>query len=105
MLQFVDVEDIESFGVCVEGYRPNDETETVLRNWHSTTIEKRITSTLLHSHSGSVYELRGSIDRDLAFQLGYPAELIAMFANGFPENWKSTLKEFFYVVLVSLPAI
>ncbi|CAJ0608578.1 unnamed protein product [Cylicocyclus nassatus] len=103
VFKFIDVVDIESFGVCVEGYRPSDETETVLRNWHSTAIEKRITSTLLHSHSGSVYELRGSIDRDLAFQFGYPGELIDMFANGFPEDWKSTLKEYFYVVKTTNP--
>ncbi|KIH59313.1 SANTA protein, partial [Ancylostoma duodenale] len=97
VFKFIDVEDIESFGVCVEGYRPNDDTETVLRNWHSTAITKRITPTLLHSCSGSVYELRGSIDRELARQYGYPPELTELFLNGFPENWKSILKEYFYV--------
>ncbi|EPB70958.1 SANTA protein [Ancylostoma ceylanicum] len=149
VFKFIDVEDIESFGVCVEGYRPNDETETVLRNWHSTAIsvcailfviaslvmlascgiQKRITPSLLHSCSGSVYELRGSIDRELARQYGsffnyeiipllegscdtvhvissfegYPPELVELFLNGFPENWKSILKEYFYVVKTTNP--
>ncbi|KAL6734149.1 hypothetical protein Aduo_004720 [Ancylostoma duodenale] len=103
VFKFIDVEDIESFGVCVEGYRPNDDTETVLRNWHSTAITKRITPTLLHSCSGSVYELRGSIDRELARQYGYPPELTELFLNGFPENWKSILKEYFYVVKTTNP--
>ncbi|EYC08728.1 hypothetical protein Y032_0064g3501 [Ancylostoma ceylanicum] len=103
VFKFIDVEDIESFGVCVEGYRPNDETETVLRNWHSTAISKRITPSLLHSCSGSVYELRGSIDRELARQYGYPPELVELFLNGFPENWKSILKEYFYVVKTTNP--
>ncbi|KAK6028017.1 SANTA protein, partial [Ostertagia ostertagi] len=100
---FIDVEDIDSFGVCVEGYRPNDDTATVLRNWHSTAIEKRLSSSLLASHSGTIYELRGSIDRELAHQYGYPIELVTIFSNGFPENWKNVLKEYFHVVRTANP--
>ncbi|KAK5981818.1 hypothetical protein GCK32_000343 [Trichostrongylus colubriformis] len=98
VFKFIDVEDIESFGVCVEGYRPSDDTATILRNWHSTAIERRISSSLLASRSGTLYELRGSIDKELAHQYGYPIGLVATFANGFPENWKSVLKEYFDVV-------
>ncbi|KAK6734125.1 hypothetical protein RB195_017728 [Necator americanus] len=103
VFKFINGEDVDSFGVCVEGYRPSDDTETVLRNWHSTAIERRITSSLLQTSSGSVYELRGTIDKDLAHHYGYPAELVELFMNGFPENWKSILKEYFYVVKTTNP--
>ncbi|WKY00121.1 hypothetical protein Q1695_014748 [Nippostrongylus brasiliensis] len=96
VFKFVDKDD-EPIGVCVEGYRPNDDTETVLRNWHSTVIEKRVTSSLLMTRSGRMYELRGSIDRDLAILYGYPIQLIDSFTNGFPENWKSILQEYSYL--------
>ncbi|KAK6059573.1 SANTA protein [Cooperia oncophora] len=103
VFKFIDVEETETFEVCIEGYRPSDDTATVLRNWHSTAIEKRLSSTLLASRSGTIYELRGSIDRELAYQYGYPVDLVTAFANGFPENWKSILEEYFHVVKTANP--
>uniref|UniRef100_A0A1I7XCM0 SANTA domain-containing protein n=1 Tax=Heterorhabditis bacteriophora TaxID=37862 RepID=A0A1I7XCM0_HETBA len=83
------------FGVCVEGYRPNDATETILRNWHSTIIKERLTSTLLITRSGSTYELRGNMDETLATQYGYPSSLTDMFKCGFPPDWESVLREYY----------
>lgn len=105
VFKFIHYEDAESFGVSVEGYRPNDQTETTLRNWHSTAIEERISSSLLRSRSGSIYELRGCIDKELAHQYGYPAELVSMFTNGFPRNWKHILKKFSDAVRATIPLI
>ncbi|KAJ1363755.1 hypothetical protein KIN20_023686 [Parelaphostrongylus tenuis] len=101
--RFINCEHAESFGVTVEGYRANDPTETVLRNWHSTAIEERISSSLLRSRTGSIYELRGSIDKDLAYLYGYPTDLVSAFTDGFPENWKHLLKKFFDTVRTTVP--
>lgn len=101
--RFINYEDAESFGVTVEGYRANDQTETILRNWHSTAIEERISSSLLRSRTGTIYELRGPIDKDLAYLYGYPAHLVSAFAYGFPGNWKHLLKKFFDTVKTTIP--
>uniref|UniRef100_A0A7I4Y3U3 Myb-like domain-containing protein n=1 Tax=Haemonchus contortus TaxID=6289 RepID=A0A7I4Y3U3_HAECO len=101
--KYIDVEDIKSFGVCVEGYRPSDDTATTMRNWHSTAIQRRISSSLLESCTGTIYELRGSIDKELAFQYGYPFGLVTAFEYGFPENWRDILKQYFDVVKTTNP--
>ncbi|XP_045167447.2 mis18-binding protein 1-like isoform X2 [Mercenaria mercenaria] len=64
--------------------------------WHSSAIEKRLDKKRLMSSSGSVYRLKGNMDKLLSLNEGLPVKIIDKFSSGFPKEWQELIQEFLY---------
>eukprot|EP00058_Branchiostoma_floridae_P011647 XP_002597135.1 hypothetical protein BRAFLDRAFT_121299 [Branchiostoma floridae] len=80
----------KSTDIVVEGHRKQDPEH---QYWHSTAIVKRVTSRMVVTGSGTVYRLRGFIDRSMVLEQGFHAKVARAFKMGFPENWKEVLED------------
>ncbi|XP_035682277.1 protein bfr2-like [Branchiostoma floridae] len=80
----------KSTDIVVEGHRKQDPEH---QYWHSTAIVKRVTSRMVVTGSGTVYRLRGFIDRSMVLEQGFHAKIAKAFKTGFPENWKEVLED------------
>ncbi|XP_052768765.1 uncharacterized protein LOC128209009 [Mya arenaria] len=74
-------------GIQILGTRSNG------RVWHSTAIEERLDRNRLKSSSGSVYKLKGHMDKLLAIDTGLPEIVISKFKHGFPKEWLELVQE------------
>ncbi|CAH1263950.1 MIS18BP1 [Branchiostoma lanceolatum] len=79
-----------STDIVVEGHRKQDPEH---QYWHSTAIVKRMHSRMVVTGSGTMYKLRGLIDRAMVLEQGFPAKVAKAFKAGFPENWREVLED------------
>lgn len=76
--------------IYVEGYKVEDGAPTETQ-WHSTVIAARVGSHTVQTLSGSLYELKGSIDWHRTRQQGLTEATADAFKDGFPEDWIEVL--------------
>lgn len=80
-------------GVMVEG-RLKDAPDGEF--WHSSAIVKRQDPMTVVTQSGSVYKLRGEMDKKEALAIeGFSKRILESFVNGFPGNWRQLIQEHF----------
>ncbi|KAI8514724.1 hypothetical protein Bbelb_073150 [Branchiostoma belcheri] len=80
----------KSTDIVVEGHRKQDPEHQF---WHSTAIVKRVTSRTVVTGSGTVYQLRGVVDRAMVLEQGFHVKVARAFRTGFPENWKQVVED------------
>ncbi|XP_019633553.1 PREDICTED: uncharacterized protein LOC109476980 [Branchiostoma belcheri] len=80
----------KSTDIVVEGHRKQDPEHQF---WHSTAIVKRVTSRTVVTGSGTVYQLRGVVDRAMVLEQGFHVKVARAFRTGFPENWKQVIED------------
>lgn len=86
---------IQVFGIRYKGDRKgkskaNDQGEI----WHSSLILERVSSKLVKSKSGKVYELKGLFDSETCMnKKKISSNTIQRFQNGFPTDWKDLVLE------------
>ncbi|CAD5220696.1 unnamed protein product [Bursaphelenchus okinawaensis] len=74
-----------NFALLVEGLR----TDTGAQ-WTSSEISKVVPPCQLYTQN-TIYEIRGSIDKEKLVQRGFDVEFINKFKLGFPVNWKEEI--------------
>ncbi|XP_059143372.1 mis18-binding protein 1-like [Physella acuta] len=77
-------------GLCVEGQKLGREDF-----WHSTAIAEAKTAKVVVTVSGSVYKLKGKINKLCTIDNGFPESIAKAFSKGFPPNWKELIKEYY----------
>ncbi|KAG0056203.1 hypothetical protein BGZ83_006112 [Gryganskiella cystojenkinii] len=76
----------QELNVCVHG----QVTEPRPMIWHTSYIDQALEPLLLATRSGSLYNLKGTMDQEKMTRNGLQ-DVIKTFAKGFPENWKELL--------------
>ncbi|XP_052028242.1 mis18-binding protein 1-like [Apodemus sylvaticus] len=76
--------------ICIQGKLVNM-TDVY---WHSNVIVERIKHNKLRTLSGTIYILKGLIDRVSMKEAGFPHYLTWKFMFGFPQNWKEHIDNF-----------
>ncbi|XP_052040627.1 mis18-binding protein 1-like, partial [Apodemus sylvaticus] len=76
--------------ICIQGKLVNM-TDVY---WHSNVIVERVKHNKLRTLSGTIYILKGLIDRVSMKEAGFPHYLTWKFMFGFPQNWKEHIDNF-----------
>uniref|UniRef100_A0A2C9LX06 Myb-like domain-containing protein n=1 Tax=Biomphalaria glabrata TaxID=6526 RepID=A0A2C9LX06_BIOGL len=84
-------------GVCVEGQKVGMQDY-----WHSTAIAEVRKPKVVVTTTGSVYKLKGKINKLCTIDNGFTQEIAEAFAAGFPKNWRELIQEYFISIEKSI---
>ncbi|RUS71407.1 hypothetical protein EGW08_020828 [Elysia chlorotica] len=84
-------------GICVEG-----QVEGKGDFWHSTTIAEALEPKLVVTSTGSLYKLKGRINKLVAYEYGISKDVAKAFTNGFPSTWKDLIEDYYQIMESSI---